>query len=103
MNNLIVFDGIIIDPVAYRVTFCKQKVELSRLQFELLLYLVNRPNRVCNYDELLDQVWEYEEGGNPALVQLAACRLRKKFGNKLPIATVRGVGLRFDGFSDESA
>ena len=67
---------------------------LTRLEFDLLLYLAERPRRVFTRSQLLAAVWGYERAGERT-VDVHVRRLRLKLGSTLPlITTVYGVGYR---------
>jgi DNA-binding response OmpR family regulator len=72
---------------------------LTRLEFDLLLFLAERPRRVFTRGQLLAGVWGYEHTGERT-VDVHVRRLRLKLGGGLPvITTVYGVGYRL---SDEA-
>ena len=72
---------------------------LTRLEFDLLLFLAERPRRVFTRGQLLAGVWGYEHTGERT-VDVHVRRLRLKLGGSLPvITTVYGVGYRL---SDEA-
>jgi two-component system OmpR family response regulator len=67
---------------------------LTRLEFDLLLFLAERPRRVFTRGQLLAGVWGYEHTGERT-VDVHVRRLRLKLGSSLPvITTVYGVGYR---------
>jgi two-component system OmpR family response regulator len=67
---------------------------LTRLEFDLLLYLAERPRRVFSRAQLLAAVWGYERAGERT-VDVHVRRLRLKLGTSVPaITTVYGVGYR---------
>jgi two-component system OmpR family response regulator len=67
---------------------------LTRLEFDLLLFLAERPRRVFTRAQLLAGVWGYEHTGERT-VDVHVRRLRLKLGASLPvITTVYGVGYR---------
>jgi DNA-binding response OmpR family regulator len=66
---------------------------LTRLEFDLLLFLAERPRRVFTRGQLLDGVWGYEHTGERT-VDVHVRRLRLKLGNLPLITTVYGVGYR---------
>jgi len=67
---------------------------LTRLEFDLLLFLAERPRRVFTRGQLLAGVWGYEHTGERT-VDVHVRRLRLKVGANLPvITTVYGVGYR---------
>ncbi len=73
-------------------------VPLTRLEFDLLLYLVERPKRVLARRTLMADVWGIDEPLNSRTVDVHIRRLRDKLGPA--ITTIRGVGYRFDGERD---
>ena len=76
-------------------------VELTRLEFDLLAFLVANPNRVVSREELLQSVWDSSaEWQDPATVTVHVRRLRQKLERDPSepdhILTVYGVGYRFE-------
>jgi two-component system OmpR family response regulator len=72
---------------------------LTRLEFDLLLFLAENPRRVFSRAQLLVAVWGYEHTGERT-VDVHVRRLRVKLGSGIPlITTVYGVGYRL---SDEA-
>jgi two-component system, OmpR family, response regulator len=86
-----------IDPVARRVHRGEQEVELTTREFDVLEYLVRRPERVCGKDEILAGVWPHDFDGDRNIVEVYVGRLRRKldepFGRR-SLETVRGAGYR---------
>ncbi len=67
---------------------------LTRLEFDLLLFLADNPRRVFTRTQLLSGVWGYEHTGERT-VDVHVRRLRVKLGHAVPlITTVYGVGYR---------
>jgi DNA-binding response OmpR family regulator len=76
-----------------------QLLPLTRLEFDLLLFLAENPRRVFSRTQLLSAVWGYEHTGERT-VDVHVRRLRVKLGGNVPlITTVYGVGYRL---SDEA-
>jgi two-component system OmpR family response regulator len=76
-----------------------ESLPLTRLEFDLLLFLAERPRRVFTRGQLLAGVWGYEHTGERT-VDVHVRRLRLKLGGTSPvITTVYGVGYRL---SDEA-
>jgi DNA-binding response OmpR family regulator len=76
-------------------------IPLTRLEFDLLLYLTERPRRVLARRTLMADVWGIGEPMNSRTVDVHIRRLRDKLGPDEPrITTVRGIGYRFDGAHD---
>ena len=71
-----------------------EPLPLTRLEFDLLLFLAERPRKVFTRGQLLAGVWGYEHTGERT-VDVHVRRLRLKLGAGLPvITTVYGVGYR---------
>jgi two-component system phosphate regulon response regulator PhoB len=88
-----------------RVLLHDDPVELTRLEFDLLLYLCRHPGRVHRRSTLLAEVWGIAEHLGSRTVDVHVRRLRGKLGFD-PITTVRGVGYLVDqnaGFTVESS
>lgn len=77
------------------------EVKLTKIEYELLLFLIQNQNRAVSYDEILQQVW----GENIHVVQGAIrnciSSIRKKLqydqpGSQWRIVTLRGVGYRLE-------
>jgi len=89
-----------VDPQAFRARKGGRELDLTATEFRLLLELIRRPGQVFTRELLLERVWNYEYLGDSRLVDVAVQRLRAKVEDdpRRPelIATVRGVGYRFD-------
>lgn len=89
-----------IDISAFRVTQAGRPLELTATEFRLLVELATAPGRVMSREVLLERVWGYDYLGDSRLVDMAVKRLRDKLDDdaRCPryIATVRGVGYRFE-------
>lgn len=85
---------ILIHPLPRMVTRDGVDVPLSRLEYDLLVFLVEHPRRVYTRSQLLSHVWG-ERYTSTRTVDVHVRRLRAKLGEDIPlIATVRGVGYR---------
>ena len=77
------------------VTRGGRKIELQRLEFSLLEYLMRSAGRVVSKTMIMEHVWDYNFDPQTNVVESRICRLRDKidrgFDRKL-IQTVRGVG-----------
>ena len=76
----------------------RKAVELTRLEFDLLVYLIRGAGRAIDRKELLDRVWGYDRYPTTRTVDFHVLSLRKKLGPAAaaPLVTVPGVGYRFD-------
>ncbi len=93
------FDGLTIDPERRTVTADGSAVQLSALDFDLLLALAEHPGRVYSRAQLLEKVWGYSHLGDERVVDVHIRTIRAALGDSgsTYIGTVRGVGYRFLG------
>jgi DNA-binding response OmpR family regulator len=72
-------------------------VELTRMEFDLLLHLARRPGHVHPRGTLLSELWGLPVGVETRTLDVHVRRLRRKLGPAAElITTVRGVGYRLD-------
>ena len=73
----------------------QEPVELTKKEFDLLLYLLENKNMVLSRDSILEHIWGYEFSGETNAVDVYIRYLRSKieepYGQKI-IHTVRGIG-----------
>jgi two-component system phosphate regulon response regulator PhoB len=85
-----------IDRGAHRVWVKGEEIELTALEFKLLVTLLDRKNRVQSRSALLDEVWGVVADVTTRTVDTHVKRLRQKLGAAGDyVETVRGVGYRF--------
>lgn len=71
-------------------------VEMTRLEFELLAFMMKHPDRAFKREELLAAVWNYPGGVETRTLDKHVESLRRKLGPSAPLLqTVHGVGYRF--------
>ena len=68
-------------------------IALTRIEYELLLFLAERPRRVFTRLQLLSSVWGYEHAV-ARTVDVHVRRLRAKLAGSEVVTTVYGVGYR---------
>jgi two-component system phosphate regulon response regulator PhoB len=91
-----VFGRLKIDRNAHRVWVDETELELTALEFKLLVTLHERKNRVQTRNALLNDVWGIEADITTRTVDTHVKRLREKLGAAgAYVETVRGVGYRF--------
>ncbi|GGJ05383.1 response regulator transcription factor [Paenibacillus hunanensis] len=77
------------------VTSDDQPVELTPKEYDLLLMLIKNQGKTFTRSELLDLVWGYHFAGDTRTVDTHIQRLRKKLDANECIATVFGIGYKF--------
>ena len=85
-----------IDIPRHQVLVQGKPIELTATEFRLLTVLAQRRGRVQSRDQLLQDVWEYDNLIDTRTVDTHMRRLREKLGRAAKyLDTVRGVGYRF--------
>jgi len=96
----LVFRRLRIDTDARRVWKDDQLVELTPIEFDLLLALARHQGRVLSREQLIESVWGYDYYGDERVVDVHIGRIRKKLeddpANPALIATARSAGYRFE-------
>ena len=91
----ITLGSLVIDVPAHRVEVDGQAIELTALEFRLLMDLATRAGRVQSRNALLERVWGYAPDVETRTVDTHVKRLREKLGAGAKyVETVRGVGYR---------
>ena len=89
---------LVVDVAGHEVKRGETKINLTPLEFELLLALALKPQQVFTREMLLEQVWGYHYKADTRLVNVHVQRLRAKVeedpDNPKIVMTVRGVGYR---------
>ncbi len=97
----IVSDDLVIDVDGREVERGGKPVELSSLEFDLLLALARAPGRAQTRRQLLEKVWGWDFYGDERVVDVHIRSIRKALGDPAEtpalIGTVRGVGYKFLG------
>jgi two-component system response regulator MtrA len=87
-----------IDVAAHTVRRGGESINLTPLEFDLLVELARRPGQVFSREQLLETVWGYRHQGDTRLVNVHVQRLRAKIEHDVEhpeiVVTVRGVGYR---------
>jgi two-component system response regulator MprA len=101
-DEAIGYAGLRLDPATREVWRGERKIELTAKEFDLLRYLLRHPRLVLTRDQILQEVWGYDFGGEDNVLEVYVGYLRKKTeagGEPRLIQTVRGVGysLREEG------
>ncbi len=97
--------ALVLGPAGLRLDLARReahlgatRLELSRLEFDLLHTLVVHAGRVLSREQLLEQVWGYAYGGDTRTVDSVVKRLRAKLRAVDPradcLAAVRGIGYK---------
>lgn len=92
--------GLAVSRISREVLVGETRVDLTPKEFDLLWYLASNRNRVFTREQLLEQVWAYQEFyGDERTVDQHIKRLRRKIessGSPCRITTIWGVGYKFE-------
>ena len=95
-DKTLTYKDIKIDLVESKVYFKEKIVELTPLEYEILLLFIKNPHRVYTRGQLLEMFWEdRDKFVNDNTLTSTIKRIREKL-NREVITTVRGIGYRMD-------
>ena len=84
-------------PEKYEVVLNSEQIQLRPKEFEVLLYLVQRPGVVVTRDDLMNIVWGFDYVGGQRTVDVHVSSLRKKLEmnqETVQIDSIRGLGYK---------
>lgn len=98
-NDSIILDNLKINFYRREVILNNRTIPLTALEFDLLYFLANNPNRVWDRAELISAIWNKDDyDGDDRKVDIHIGRIRKKIGDTQSefIKTVWGRGYMFE-------
>jgi two-component system alkaline phosphatase synthesis response regulator PhoP len=96
-EKVIAVGELLIYPDKYEVALGGESIPLRPKEFEVLLYLVQRPGVVITRDDLMNVVWGFDYIGGQRTVDVHVSALRKKLEmnqQSVRIDSIRGVGYK---------
>lgn len=98
-ENILVIRGLEIQKDSRQVFVNGTEIILTQMEFELLLFMAENPNKVFSREDLFEEVWGLDALGDNATVTVHVARIREKIesdpSNPQYIETIWGVGYRF--------
>jgi two-component system alkaline phosphatase synthesis response regulator PhoP len=94
-GKVIELKGFTIDKDRYAVIKDGAEITLVRKEFELLQFLVSRPDKVVTREEIFANVWGEDVVVGDRTIDVHIRRIREKLGID-SIKTIKGVGYKFD-------
>ncbi len=93
--------NLIVDTIRHEVSRNKKKITLSKREYSLLEFLLKHKGKVKSKDEIIQNVWSYEDDVLPNTVEVYINYLREKIDKPFPksksiIQTIRGFGYKVD-------
>ena len=99
-ENIIYINGLEIDQDKHICRLYETQIELTPMEFDILLYLAQKRGNVVSSEELFEKVWKekYLENNNTVMVHIRRIREKLKENTKNPkfIKTVWGVGYKIE-------
>jgi DNA-binding response OmpR family regulator len=93
------FDGVAVDFIKMEVTRDGESIGMTAQEFKTLKFLLQNAERVITRDELLNEVWGYQNYPSTRTVDNHILKLRQKLerdpANPAHFRTVHGVGYKF--------
>ncbi len=97
VDNKIAYEGIMVDLNAKTVICDGKELEFTKLEFELLSFFLQHPNKVFSREDLLKYCWPQDVLVLDRTVDVNITRLRKKIGHYgKQIKTRVGYGYCFE-------
>ena len=95
-EKIITYKDIKIDLKESKVYFKGKQIDLTPLEYEILVLFIKNPHRVYTRGQLLEMFWEdRDKFVNDNTLTSTIKRIREKLDRKI-ITTVRGIGYRMD-------
>ncbi|MGM0502964.1 MAG: response regulator transcription factor [Bacillota bacterium] len=94
-ENILQVKELKVNTQTREVILAGKEVELTKKEYDLIVYLLQNKNIVLQRDQILKEVWGYDYVGNTNIVDVYIRYLRTKIDDNSPtdyIETVRGVG-----------
>ncbi len=94
-DKILYLKNLTIDISKRVVKFDDTEIELTKREFELLVFLIQNKNIVVTRDQILNQVWGYDYIGETNVVDVYIRYLRTKIDDRFNVKfihTIRGVG-----------
>ena len=94
-NEIVISKTIKFIPESCQVLILDEKKNIAQKERDILKYFCKHKNRVISSEELLQNIWAYEEMPTDATIRVYIKNLRELLG-KERIQTVRGIGYKFE-------
>ena len=97
-NNLVSFNEITIDTLAKLATVKDKPLDLTKKEYELLLYFVSNKRKVISKNAIAEHLWGDETDGNIDFIYTHIKNLRKKLQDTADLdylKSVYGMGYKF--------
>ena len=93
--NIQISSDISFDPESCKISKEDKNISIAQKERDILKYFCTHRNRVISSEELLQNIWAYEEMPTDATIRVYIKNLREIIG-KEKITTIRGIGYKFE-------
>lgn len=95
--EILYYKDLAIDLVSHKITLKNEILELTRKEFEILVYLIENKNKVISREEIKDKIWEDNKFTDLRSVDTHIKNLRMKLNDYGDcIKTIRGYGYKIE-------
>jgi DNA-binding response OmpR family regulator len=97
-NNNLIFNEITIDTLEKTVSVSQKHLELTRKEYQLLLYFISNKGRVISKNAISEHLWGDETEGDTDIIYTHIKNLRKKLTEAIGtdyIKSIYGMGYKF--------
>ncbi len=94
-DKISISENIVFDSELCQIQTDTKIIKIAQKERDILKYFCNHKNRVISSEELLQNIWAYEEMPTDATIRVYIKNLREIVG-KERITTIRGIGYRFE-------
>ncbi|CAM3488979.1 response regulator transcription factor [Arcobacter aquimarinus] len=94
-NITIIDEKISLDNENLMIINENKKIQITKKESEVLLYLIKNSSKIVSIDELTLNLWAYEDSPTASTIRTYIKNLRKFVGED-KISNIRGVGYRFN-------
>lgn len=94
-NDSIQIGDITFNPNECELIINDKKVSMAKKERDILRYFITHKNRVVSSEELLQNIWTYDDQPSDSTIRVYIKTLREFIG-KDKITTIRGIGYKFE-------
>ncbi len=99
-GKLLTYVDLEINQATREVQRAGRPIELTTLEYELLVLFMHHPRQVLTRDQILERVWGYNDETETNVLEVHIGHLRQKleaYGSSRLIQTIRGIGYALRG------
>ncbi len=94
-TDIKISDNISFDPESCKINLGYRNINIAQKERDILKYFCTHKNRVISSEELLQNIWAYDDMPTDATIRVYIKNLREIIG-KDKISTIRGIGYKFE-------